>query len=384
MANDFPHLHAVDASAATPPLDETLRRILELARWAPSGDNSQPWRFEIVAARRLVVHGHDTRAHCIYDLDGHASQLSLGALLETMALAAGSYQLAMSVQRRHDLADNRPTFDVAFIPAPEPCADPLAEFIIERRVQRRPLRTRPLTPTEKTTLTQTLPPGYRLVWHERPAQRLALALLLYRNAGLRLRMPEAYPTHRAAIEWNVNTSEDRIPDQALGVDPLTRHMMHWAMRDWRRVAFCNTWLAGTVAPRMQMDLLPALACAAHFLLLAPQRPLSTDDYVAAGRSTQRFWLTATALGLQLQPQMTPLIFARYLRERRPFTADAALRQRADQLALRAERLFGRHDWERAVFMGRIGAGRPAEARSLRRPLRQLLVAETAPAASGQL
>ncbi|MBJ7314372.1 nitroreductase family protein [Rugamonas sp. CCM 8940] len=366
-----------------PPLDDTLRHILELARWAPSGDNSQPWRFEIIDARRLVVHGHDTRAYCVYDLDGHPSQMSLGALLETMALAAGTYQLSMSVRRRHDSPDSRPTFDVAFMPAPEASADPLAEFIVQRCVQRRPLRTRPLTPTEKTTLAQTLPAGYRLVWHERPGQRLALAALLYRNAGLRLRMPEAYPTHRAVIEWNVDTSEDRIPDRALGVDPLTRHMMRWVMQSWRRVEFCNTWLAGTVAPRLQMDLLPALACAAHFLLLAPQRPLSIDDYVAAGRAMQRFWLTATALGLQLQPQMTPLIFARYLREQRPFTANATLQARAAALALRAERLFGRHDWEHAVFMGRIGAGRTAEARSLRLPLRQLLQAETASAANGQ-
>ena len=27
---------------------EVLVKILDLARWAPSGDNTQPWRFEIV------------------------------------------------------------------------------------------------------------------------------------------------------------------------------------------------------------------------------------------------------------------------------------------------------------------------------------------------
>ena len=35
---------------------------------------------------------------------------------------------------------------------------------------------------------------------------------------------------------------------------------------------------------------------------------------------QRFWLTATSLGLQFQPEYTPLVFARYARERRPFAA----------------------------------------------------------------
>ena len=37
--------------------------------------------------------GRDTRAHCVYDLDGHPSQISLGALLETMTLAATRFSL---------------------------------------------------------------------------------------------------------------------------------------------------------------------------------------------------------------------------------------------------------------------------------------------------
>ena len=63
-------------------------RILDLARWAPSGDNTQPWRFQIASDSHVVVHGFDTRDHCVYDLDGHPSQISIGALLETLSIAA--------------------------------------------------------------------------------------------------------------------------------------------------------------------------------------------------------------------------------------------------------------------------------------------------------
>ena len=63
-----------------------VEQILDLARWAPSGDNSQPWRFEILDERRFVIHGHDTRSDCIYDLDGRPSQASLGALIETVEI----------------------------------------------------------------------------------------------------------------------------------------------------------------------------------------------------------------------------------------------------------------------------------------------------------
>src|SRR5437667_416717 len=58
-----------------------VEQILELARWAPSGDNTQPWRFEVLSDDHFVVHGFDTRDWCIYDIDGRPSQLALGALL---------------------------------------------------------------------------------------------------------------------------------------------------------------------------------------------------------------------------------------------------------------------------------------------------------------
>jgi len=353
-------------------VDRTLAQILELARWAPSGDNTQPWRFEILDARRLVVYGHDTRDYCVYDLDGHPSQMSIGALLETMAIAASTVQLAMVATRREQAPDTEPTIDVSFLPAPALEADPLADYILPRSVQRRPLSRRPLTISEKTTLSAALPPGYAVLWLE-GHQRSAAARLMFRNAKLRLTMPEAHAVHRSIIAWGQRFSEDRIPEQALGVDPLTGKLMRWVMQDWRRVAFFNTWLAGTLAPRLQMDWLPSLACAAHFVLAAERHPQRIDDYLAAGRAMQRFWLTATALGLQLQPEMTPLIFSRYVREGRRFSDTPGMQERAAALSEAGAALVGAQAWEAAVFMGRIGAGPPARARSTRRPLAELLI-----------
>ncbi|WP_229219272.1 hypothetical protein [Duganella sp. BJB1802] len=208
------------------------------------------------------------------------------------------------------------------------------------------------------------------------ARRRAAARLMFRNAKLRLTMPEAWQVHKSVIEWNARYSDDRIPDQALGVDAATAKLMRWIMQRWQRVEFFNTWLAGTLAPRLQMDLIPGLACAAHFVLTAPRRPQRVDDYLDAGRAMQRFWLTATAQGLQLQPEMTPLIFARYVREDRVFSGTPGMQQRAEALSRQGAALTGSAVWETAVCMGRIGAGKPATARSLRRPLRDLLVGPT--------
>ena len=95
-----------------------LDRILDQARWAPSGDNRQTWRFEIIDDRHVVVHGFDTRHDCVYDLDGSASQIGLGALLETMRIAASVDGLRVEATRRMDSAVDTPVVDVRLEPDP--------------------------------------------------------------------------------------------------------------------------------------------------------------------------------------------------------------------------------------------------------------------------
>ena len=344
---------------------DVMAQILDLARWAPSGDNTQPWRFEVQDGAHLVVHGSDTRTHCVYDLDGHPSQLSLGALIETISVAASGHGLRVAVSRRGGLPETLPTFDLRFTPDSDLQPSPLISAIPLRSVQRRPYSARALTDVEKQALEACLEPGYQLRWFEGLGPKWQMARLMFNNAGLRLTLREAFEVHRAIIHWGRRYSPDRVPDQALGADTLTLKLMRWAMQDWARLQFLNKWLAGTWAPRLQMDLLPGLLCGAHFVLLRGSAPSQLDDYVEAGRVVQRLWLTATALGLQHQPELTPLIFARYVREGRPFSSSPAGQALARQLADQSQRLIGT-DLPQAVWIARIGQAPAASSRSVRR------------------
>jgi nitroreductase len=353
-------------------LPSHLQRILDLARWAPSGDNTQPWRFEVVGDEHIVVHGFDTRDHVVYDLDGHASQLAVGALLETIAIAAGTEGRRVDITRRADTPETHLRFDVRLMRDPSVTADPLASCIERRVVQRRPMSTKPLSADQKSALESALPVGYRVTWFEGPAQRWRMARFMFANAKLRLTIPEAYQVHKAVIEWGARYSEDRIPEQAVGVDPLTARLMRWAMVRWERVAFLNTWLLGTLAPRVQLDLLPGLRCAAHVALRAPQAPSAVDDFIAAGRAMQRFWLTATAQGLFMQPEMTPVIFCRYHRAGRAFTQVAAARAAVACLDDTMAELLSTAPRDQVFFMGRLGTGPAPRARSTRLPVARLM------------
>ena len=349
-----------------------LSEILDLARWAPSGDNTQPWRFMIEAPDRVAVHGFDTRTHCVYDLDGHPSQISLGALLESIALAATRFGLGTQIVRRAESPDDHPVFDVRFQGEPGLAEDALVAHIPERRVHRRPLRSRRLSDNEKRDLARAVEPRFQLVWFETWPDRAKVAWLNFTSAKIRMTLPEAYRVHRDVIEWNASSSERGIPDAALGASAPTLMLMRWAMVRWERIAFLNRYLAGSVMPRIELDLVPGLACAAHCVLTAQRAPETIDDYVAAGRALQRFWLTATRLGLQFQPQYTPLIFARYAREGVRFAAREGVWGDAQRVRDAVDRLLGSDVASRAIFAGRIGAGSPAKSRSTRLPLERLM------------
>jgi nitroreductase len=345
--------------------------VLELARWAPSGDNAQPWRFSLRSDTDFVVHGRDTREHCVYDLDGRPSQIAIGCLLETISLAASRFGYTANIERRIDSAEERPEFDIQLRPQPGLAENPLVPFITQRAVQRRALSTRPISNAEKQALVRAVAPGFQLVWFEGSA-RTRMAWLNFLNGKLRLTLPEAYPVHRDTIDWNAQFSEDRIPAKAIGASAPSLALMRWAMTSWQRVNALNRFFAGTLVPRIELDLVPGLACGAHCVLVAAHPPTTVDDYLAAGSALQRYWLTAASLGLQFQPAYTPLVFARYVRDGVQFTADHKCERRARNIYSMLEKLLGPDTLGRAVFMGRIGSGRTAVSRSVRLPVARLL------------
>ncbi len=359
---------------------ESLLRILDQARWAPSGDNTQPWRFEISGDRNLLVHGSDTRRNVLYDRQGFASQIATGVLLEHIAIAASAFGLkALITCRTNDPDDEHPLYDVRFSDDSALLPDPLLPLLEKRCVNRRPLGTAPLTSVEKEKIMRGMVDrdtglsSYRILWLEKFSDRVSMARITQSSGKLRLIIPETYPVHRAVIEWNARYSLDRIPDQALGLPLDILPLMRWIMGSWERVSFFNRFLGGTLIPRLELDILPALFCSAHFVLLAPRSPQTLTDHIEAGRALCRFWLGVAALGLQFQPEMTPLIFRSYADRNQSFSQRSGSLDHARKIARALEQLIGEEHAGQAIFLGRVGRGAFPRSRSLRLPLSSLLL-----------
>lgn len=357
-------------------LPEPLRSILELARWAPSGDNLQPWRFEVLDAFTLKV--HVLRETDVYDLRGLATRITCGVLLETIRLAASRHQLAASWAPGLSDSDYI-VYDLRFQPAAAAAPDPLSDFIRQRSVDRRPYRLRRLSSAEKTALETSVQPHFHIRWHETTGERWSITRLNAAATRLRLTIPETFPVHQRIIDWDHAQSTDRVPAASVGLDPMTRKLMRWVMQDWRRSEFMNRYLAGPLVPMLEMDWAPGLACGAHFVLLHRDgNEMGETDLLAAGQALQRFWLTATRLGLAMQPAFATLTFSSYGEKGIRFSRSPHGEQQAAVLSKKFKTLFGMPA-SRIAFIGRIGEPRSASpARSTRRPLEELLWSDARP------
>ncbi|HEX3756000.1 MAG TPA: hypothetical protein VHV26_13085 [Rhizomicrobium sp.] len=349
-----------------------LEPILEAARWAPSGDNAQPWRFEIEGENDLTVSILRERGNVYEYRDGEPTLISAGALLENIALAApGQGKQASWRYRGSDEGAHR--IAVHFEDAPAERPNPLADLIPVRSVDRRPYRMRPLPSASKTQLTAAAGADIHIEWFETWAQRRRIAALTNMATDIRLRIPEAYAVHRRIVDWDRRLSPDGIPATALGLDAMTLKIMRWSMADWKRTDFGNR-MGSTFFAGLQMDVVPGLFSAAYYSFrLAPAAgEARVSQLLRAGQAVQRFWLTATSLGLAMQPCQAVLAFAHYGAAGEAFTTSARERQAAARLARRAAQVLSRP--QELVFLGRIGLpkGRGQESRSTRKPLAELI------------
>ncbi len=371
---------AAASRSAPPPSPQprsVIEEILSLGRWAPSGDNRQPWRFRIIDDQTVAVDLQPDPLPNLYDeyRAGEPIWLAAGMLVETLRIAASIWGRRTSWEVSAGEGEGVGHLALRFPPEPAVSADPLASFLTLRSVDRRGYRCRGLSDAEKHALEACFDGDLTLGWHERVRARWQFGGLSASATAIRLRTPEAFPVHQRVLDWSRRPSPDRIPVEAVGLPHLILPMLRWGMQRWERMRMLNR-LGGVTATAWARDRLPAMRSAAFFVVRSPGMPLDAaarqDRLVRAGAGVQRFWLTATRLGLAVQPTLAPLIFADYGTGDRTFTTDSQLTQRASAHAAKFRTLVG-EPLQHILFIGRIGERRPLLpfARSSRMSLDQL-------------
>jgi hypothetical protein len=281
---------------------ETLLAIIELARYAPSGDNCQPWRFRPGANRLEVFYSYARGEHALNN-NQHANCLALGTLLEAISLASSRYGYESSAVVYKPEATAGQTIclvaqiDFSWSGRTE---DPLCGFLESRATDRRLYTGEPLDDGSKEALLALNEGESCCSLGVKGDFSEAFLDYLLRSDEF---MWEHPPVLKDLGQWlrfdktSCETSRDGMSWQNLGLQKHERGLFQFLLRHPR--VFRGLWSLGFRRKVNKMSLQQIQGSAALFTVFLKTK--APDDLVSAGRMAMRAWLLLTQQGWSVQP-----------------------------------------------------------------------------------
>ncbi|MBE9480411.1 MAG: hypothetical protein IMY69_01805 [Bacteroidetes bacterium] len=112
---------------------DTILKIIKYAAKAPSGHNTQPWKFKI-GNDSISILPDFTRALLVVDSDNHALYISLGCALENLIIAANQFDYETKVTIHNN--GNETFIQIDLYQVEEIKKTDLFNFIVKRQVTR--------------------------------------------------------------------------------------------------------------------------------------------------------------------------------------------------------------------------------------------------------
>lgn len=294
-----------NAIAWSPPL---ARDLVAIAARAPSGGNTQPWRWLLRDGRLFLFHER-ARSECLADFDGLGGVVALGATAESLRLAvhARGIELALSTFPCPLEGDLAAMFER--LPEPGPAAEPhwrddLAALLGLRHTNRKGGPRQPLDPAVYAELRAAAASiaGAELHFVTGDAELAEVAEMVGIGDQLRLTDDRLNREMFRELRWTPEEAEatrDGITVDALELSPADRAGLAMCRRR-EALAFLRTIGGGRGLRKMAGK---AIVSASAVALLTMPR-ISPAEFFAGGRAMQRMWLLAHALGVAIYPMTT--------------------------------------------------------------------------------
>lgn len=362
---DLPPLRSVRGDLTA----DDVRVLVAWATTAFSGGNCQPWTFAWQGGKLVLVHDV-ARSESFLDVDHRASYLAFGSVVENLVLAAPAMGLTARVSVFPDLRDPRRVADVELRPAQSP-VDPLLRHVPDRVTNRRFDARRPFDPVHRDRMSAAAAEhGCRISWLEDPAALEAVAGVLGRADRVRMLSRAMHGDMMHEMRWTLEDVE-RTRD---GIDVATLELTPSDLAGMRMI---SSWpvmrMVGMVGggAGLERPTRKAIGGSSAVGLLTVDG-VGAASFVRAGRALHRVWLTATANGVALQPMTTlTYLFHRLVHVGAVGLSEAEIRELRDLRRLYAE-LFPVQPDRGEPMLFRVGYAPPPTARSLRRPIDDVL------------
>lgn len=341
---------------------EIIKSILEIAVNAPSGDNSQPWRFEFKDGT-LSIFNNPERDIPFYNFEQRGSYVAHGGLIENIKICAPHFGYQADIVIFPYAQNLNLTAQIIFREAAA-AADEGGLFacVPQRSSNRRHYKNFPLDDKQRHDLLSSAAEvgGGRIYLIEDKVQKIIAGQALSANERTVLETKAIHNVFFSHVVWT--GKEEKIKKTGLFVDTLE-------MNPVQKLVFylCSHWNFMDIGRRIGLSRFIASENAKLYshsgaLCLITVPGSSSADFILAGRLTQRLWLKAIKNNLVAHP-VTGVLFLgqRILAKQADFLAPEH-----QALILKAyndlQEIFGVKDGIMAMLL-RVGAAKAPSARS---------------------
>ncbi|HEY4518745.1 MAG TPA: nitroreductase [Candidatus Paceibacterota bacterium] len=352
-------------------INQDIRKILEAAIEAPSGENCQPWRFRI-SPDEIQLFNNPISDQSLYNWGQRGSYVACGAALENIAIAGSAIGYRIDLELFSDPSSQNFVAKIKLIKQTSE-DEPLYSYIARRATNRKIYQPTPLTDSEITTLRSSagnINSKHILLTCD-PIKIKKLAIAGSGNERVMFNNQFLHNFFFSHINWNKSEDDKKkigfyiktleLPPPAKILFPIFRRwpIMSWLNRRLKLYQKIATQNAKTYASAPVFGIITA-------------DNSSPKSCVEAGRILERLWLTVTKLGLNLQPLTGVQFFMRRIEagETDKFLPEQIQGIKKDYESIKE--IFDLTD-EVVLLMFRIGRAAPPTARASRYPLDKFIV-----------
>ncbi len=269
-------------------MKEEIQKILDIAVYAPSGSNSQPWKF-IVRDNAISIIATPEKDHPILNYKNRGTWAAHGALIENIIIAASQYGYEAQMGNYFSDSNNQNLVTNISLEKKNIAPDTLYPFIQKRITNRKRYAQIALTPEQKKAIIKEAARGgnEEVIIIEDPDQRKEVAKALAMNEIVML---ENRPLHKLFFDEIVWTdSEEKEKKSGLYLKTMElafpQEKALNLFRFWPLMRLAN---ALGISKKIAEENSSIYATGTAMIIL----PAADKDesFIIAGRMMQRIWL----------------------------------------------------------------------------------------------
>lgn len=354
--------------------DDDIKNMVSIAGLAPSGGNSQPWKW-LYHKNKLFLFHDKSQSISWMDFADTASYISLGTSIENLKIKAGALGFNTSYELFPLPGNKKLVAGFKFSRRTEGLSyrHELAPGLALRLTNRKKGNHEPINDEiiDKIRKNVTIDKNAGLLILDNPEKIERIAEIVSSVERLRFLHPQAH--HELYTKEIVWPSDNGIPITE-GIDVTTLELSESDKTGLvvaskpQVITLLNKWKGGTAFEKISKS--SVASSSAIGMITMPE--YSDENFVKGGEALQRAWISANLNGLSVQPISGTLFIFDRLNKTNGEGMSVKMKEELYILQNSLYEVFSELKSRCPIFMFRLSYADEASARSLKRPLDEIL------------